>query len=432
MSKNSKKRIEDDDIEETSVSESAAEGSAKENLGMARGSVKKSKKMSLKKKIILFTVLGIVGIIAGVAIYYLFFFAPEFDTTHIPQTDDYHPNDVIEGTDPSSDMEQEQTTTVAHSIKNRKKLFYNILVVGRDAASASTDVIMLVSFDVTNKTVSALQIPRDTYIKTTSEHKKINSAYGAGYNSARARKETADQAKVSGVESLKTAVSAMLGVPIDRYIFMDLTGFRNIVDIVGGVELYVPFAMKYDDPTKGMELHIDIAAGQQTLNGDKAEQFVRWRKNNDGLQYAQGDIGRIQAQKTFLTALVNKMKNVNIKQATEMVNEVIKHVITNCALDDMVYFASKGLAVDTESIRFHTLPGEGQYINGTSYYVVYQEDILDIVNTYYNPYTYDITLGMMSMDKFIKSSGSAEANKAGETVKEFSENNHTPGVMRPK
>ena len=72
---------------------------------------------------------------------------------------------------------------------------------------------------------------------------------------------------------------------------MDFEGFRDLIDAIGGVEFDVPTRMYYTDPKQNLE--IDLYPGKQLLDGKKAEMFMRFRQNNDGTGYAEGDIGRM-------------------------------------------------------------------------------------------------------------------------------------------
>lgn len=94
-------------------------------------------------------------------------------------------------------------------------------------------------------------------------------------------------------------IEDLLGINIDHYVKIDLDAFRKIVDTVGGVEVDVPQDMDYEDPVQDLYIHLD--AGLQTLNGEQAEQLVRFRK------YPTGDEGRIEVQQLFLKALAEKV-----------------------------------------------------------------------------------------------------------------------------
>ena len=98
-------------------------------------------------------------------------------------------------------------------------------------------------------------------------------------------------------------------------------GFRNVIDALGGVWIDVPQDMKHNDDTPGMELHINLKKGYQLLDGDKAEQFCRFRG------YPTADLGRIEAQQTFLKELFKQKVNAGlVLKATGLYKAIEKNV----------------------------------------------------------------------------------------------------------
>ncbi len=252
---------------------------------------------------------------------------------------------------------------------------YNFLLVGYDKAAGLTDVNMIAQFDVNTGKVSIVQLPRDTYARynETGRYKKINGAFGYF------KKD---------LESLADFLEQTLCIKIDFYASIDLAAFRNIVDIIGGVPMYVPRDMEYDDPEQ--DLYINLKEGFQTLNGEQAEQFVRFRKG-----YIQADIGRTNAQKIFMTAFVKQFKaKVSVSTLTQIGGQMLKYAKTNLTLNDFVYFAKAALSIDLDNMSMLTIPGHDirEYkTSGTWYYVLSHDATLDIVNQYLNVYGKDIT-----------------------------------------
>lgn len=275
--------------------------------------------------------------------------------------------------------------------KIAKDNHYNFLVVGKDRAYFNTDVIMLVSFDTDTGAVSIMQIPRDTYfelVDDTRRVKKANSLLAHFYNenwSGNYKK-----ALVAGLEELKGAVAEVFGIPIDYYVMLDLNGFVNIVDAIGGVDMYVPRDMEYNDPEQG--LYINLKKGQQNLSGDEAEQFIRFRKG-----YANADLGRVDAQKLFMRAFIEKVqKKFNINTVVGIAEQLTKYVVTDLEMSEIMFFAKKALSVDTAKVAMSTLPGD---LAG-SYYVASRSGTYDAINTYFNPYNVSL-----KQDKFDPNGG---------------------------
>ncbi len=288
------------------------------------------------------------------------------------------------GDDPA-DPDTTEPAVVIDPTEVRRENFYTFLVMGRDNVGLNTDVIMLVSFDTANHKVAAVQIPRDTYIELDGESHKINSLYAVMTN--RARAAGADNVVDTAMRGMIGVLEDAMNTVIDYYAIVNLTGFGNIVDILGGVEMYVPCDMVYDDPYQ--DLHINLREGQQTLNGAQAQQFIRYRAG-----YIQGDIGRVEAQKIFLSALVDRVKSsLNISTVTAIAKEVLSNMNTSLTVEDFIFFGREFLSVDTGMVTLITFPGTETRANGTSgawYYVMHRADFLTILNAYFNVFRADI------------------------------------------
>ena len=280
--------------------------------------------------------------------------------------------------DTLTDTDNDGNTVVVPVEKDlyvRREGVYNFLLVGYDKAAGLTDVNMIAQFDVNTGKVSIVQLPRDTYARynENGRYKKINGAFGYFKRD---------------LEGLANYFEETLCIKIDFYASIDLAAFRNIVDIIGGVPMYVPRDMEYDDPEQ--DLYINLKKGFQTLNGEQAEQFVRFRKG-----YIQADIGRTNAQKIFMTAFVKQFKaKVSVSTLTQIGGQMLKYAKTNMTLNDFVYFAKAALSIDLDSMSMLTIPGQNireHKTSGTWYYVLSHDATLEIVNEYLNVYGKDIT-----------------------------------------
>ncbi len=222
----------------------------------------------------------------------------------------------------------------------------NILVMGIDrvpsaevgselAFSGRSDTMLVVRFQPLDHSLRILSIPRDSRIKLPSgAYAKINSANVRG-----------------GVDFTQEVIQDNLeGIVVDKYVRVTTDAFTELVDLIGGVEVYVPQEMKYTDKTQG--LYIDLKQGKQVLNGDQAEQFARFR--NDTL----GDIGRVQRQQILLKAFQKKMQSpqaiLKIPQALKLLQERID---TDLTQEEMLSLASFCLGLEKKDIRMVLLPG---------------------------------------------------------------------------
>ena len=269
----------------------------------------------------------------------------------------------------------------------RKDQMYNFLVIGKDRVALNTDVIMIVSYNVPTGEVNILQIPRDTYIEYERNHYKINSLYANFYINAyyNGNTKTPD---AEGMENFRKVIESSLNIKLDYTFLVDLEAFSQVVDAIGGVEVDVAADMDYDDPDQ--DLYIHIKKGYQTLKGKDAEGFIRFR-----MGYVTADIGRIDAQKIFISSMIQKIKNnFNVNTIGKIAEIVINNVQTDMSLVDATYFATKALSVDLGSVNLLTMPGQdGRYYgdSGAWFYIIRRADALGIVNRYFNVYNKEVT-----------------------------------------
>lgn len=228
----------------------------------------------------------------------------------------------------------------------------NILVLGLDNDETRADVIELLNFNTESKTLNVLSIARDTRVRVNGEYYKINAVYS------------------KGMRLMKKKITEITGLGIDYYAVMNLKGFRETIDLLGGVEFEVPFRMKYDDPTQ--DLHINLRKGKQILNGDKAEQLIRYRKGNmKGQGYTEGDIGRIEIQQAFLNELIRQKVNLKyILKIDELFGIVKEYVKTDIGINEVARYTGSIAGLQKNSIGFFTLPGESIRKDGVWYYIL--------------------------------------------------------------
>ncbi|MBQ8396847.1 MAG: LCP family protein [Clostridia bacterium] len=264
----------------------------------------------------------------------------------------------------------------------RREGVYNFLIAGHDRVAVNTDVLIVASFDTKNNSLNLVQIPRDTYAEyTTDSYRKINGALSVYLN-----KTYYDYDK--SMEMLMEFLMKNLNIKLDYYALIDLDILQEMVDAIGGVYLNVPADMDFSDPTQNLEIH--LKAGPQTLNGEQAEHFVRFRYG-----YVQADIGRNDAQKIFMAAFLQQYKqNLNLSTLTKTVESMIKHVTTNLSVADCVFFAKEALELDMSKVVMVNMPGSDVRERdglGQWYFVLSRAGALDAVNRFLNVYTADIT-----------------------------------------
>jgi len=264
---------------------------------------------------------------------------------------------------------------------NRREDVYTILLAATDVEGVRTDTMMLLTYDIPNQKIGVVSIPRDTLTRRAAG-KNPKLVYGSG-----------------NVKQRVEDISAMLGIPIDRYVKVNISGFIALVDYLGGVNFYVPCDMDYDDPFQDLSIH--YKEGMQTLNGKQCMEVARFRKNNDGTGYS--DVGRTQTQQKLLLALAKKVLSWNsLTKVNGFVEIFNDHVSTNMKLDEMLYFASQAIYLDiSEDVAMETLPGRGDAVYGkfTYCYELDRQAAVEAVNRLVNPYDRDMTLEDMDILK---------------------------------
>ena len=299
------------------------------------------------------------------------FRAPELDTDKPVVTPD--------GT-ASADVDRTDTDEPDAPGRTRRKYCYNILVSGLDDDNGGSDTNILVRFDVPNKRIDLVSLPRDTLLHNEYRNNKLNFAYAKG-----------------GTELLMEQIANLLGVPVDFYVTVNLKGFIALVDQIDGVDFDIPINMDYDDPYQ--DLHIHFTKGPRHLNGQEAMEVVRFRHNNDGTGYGTEDIGRIGTQQAFLKAVAKQLLQIgNVKNIPALVDIFYTYVKTDLTTGNLVWLGNEALNIGTENIHFATLPGDGSgYYNKQSVYVLDAQATCDLVNEALNPYNEALTLEDMDI-----------------------------------
>lgn len=234
------------------------------------------------------------------------------------------------------------------------------VVAGVDEDGYRTDLILLCQVNNPGNTIEILQIPRDTRVNNNRNDKKINSAY------------------YSGFDVMSKEIESVTGIKPEHYVMVSFKGFRDIINALGGVTVDVPIRMQYDDPVQDLE--IDLKPGKQKLNGKKAEMFMRFRKNNDGTGYPDGDIGRLNAQQQLYDAVSKKLFSpLGVVKYPAVFLAIKSNTTTNFKTGEIFGLMKDALAIGKENVNVHTLPGESRYINGVSYFVPYKDQTAELI-----------------------------------------------------
>lgn len=285
------------------------------------------------------------------------------------------PNDVVDP-NPGTNTASMDFDNVSKSPDEDVTYF---LVCGTDEGNYLTDIMMVICFDHGNHKLSILQIPRDTYIGSDVNTGKINAVYGS------AKKNE------SRINTLIKRINNYLGLPIDHYILVSISAFRDIVDAVDGVDVYLPNRLRVADSDTSGNYHnvYYIGPGMTHLNGAKAEGFIR---NRSGTGYAKGDMSRVEAQRNFYAAFAKKVMNMTTTQMIKVATSCYDEVKTDMAVGLLLGYATELKKLTLQDMTIAAIPGQsGTYKPpglsvARSYYSIHKDDYVALINEKFNPY----------------------------------------------
>ncbi len=239
---------------------------------------------------------------------------------------------------------QKPTTIMLMGIDERKD----------DVGRSDTLMVLNLSKDK----ASLLTIPRDTMVYINRHgYQKINAAYAYG-----------------GAKLARETVEEFLGIEVDYYVAINKARFAEVIDAMGGVDVYIERDMYYEDPWDDDGLVIDLKQGRRHLNGDTAIQFVRFRD-------AEGDVGRVRRQQAFMRACADRLSEPSMLiKIPELLSVAVKAIDTDLTSGEMLAAAGSLKNAETkDNIKTGVVPGWLQYINDVSYLIPNAERLGDVM-----------------------------------------------------
>ena len=264
-------------------------------------------------------------------------------------------------------------TVVGHdenTKKDLKEIKVLILGVSTDIDAELTDTIMVASYNPNTQKANLLSIPRDTFTGINTKRAVASQKINSLYNINKTPEKTLE------------AVNKLTGLDIEYYVVVRTEALIKLVDAIGGVDFNVPIDMKYDDTSQ--DLHIDLKAGEQHIDGAKAEQLLRFRHNNfqRGVgqtsyptEYGDNDFGRMRTQRDFIIATLKQtLKPSNIFKIGQILEIAHKNVDTNIKLSLAKDYIPYAVELDSENITSATLPGSTPDISKTNSVSIFVAD----------------------------------------------------------
>lgn len=239
-----------------------------------------------------------------------------------------------------------QDSTQQEPDSEKEPSLINVLLLVGDRWGDNTDTIIVAIYNTDTDKLNLISIPRDTYVDNVNmEVPKINALY-------RRNKEL-----------LLKKTEEILGLGIKHYVYLNIETFREIIDLLGGVDIYIPADLDYDDPAQ--DLHIHFRKGLQHLDGRRAELYLRFRKPNNSefseelLKYYDGsDLKRIEAQKNFIKELVRQKANLfYLTKLNQIIYTVYDNTETNISLGEALNLIKHAVEFDPKNLNTYSLPG---------------------------------------------------------------------------
>jgi polyisoprenyl-teichoic acid--peptidoglycan teichoic acid transferase len=216
----------------------------------------------------------------------------------------------------------------------------------REGDKGRSDTIIVLTVNPNKNSVKMLSIPRDTYTEIIGRgtQDKINHAYAFG-----------------GVEMAMDTVESFLGIPIDYYLKMNMEGFQDIVNAVGGITV--------NNDIEFTEGSFHFPQGTIDLDGREALAYVRMRK-----QDPQGDFGRQKRQRQIIQGVISKGASLGSLTKFDNIFDALGHnVKTNITFAEMVDIQSNYRKA-AENIEQMKIEATGAYIDGVSYQLISEEE----------------------------------------------------------
>ena len=231
-----------------------------------------------------------------------------------------------------------------------------VLIMGESGVDdyKLADTIMVASYNPKTQAASLMSIPRDTYVGRKNRNTatqnylasyKINTVFRSGTN----------------IPEAIDRINALTGLNLENYVIIDTKALIKLVDAIGGVTFNVPIDMHYTEDTD-QNLYIDLKAGEQLIDGAKAEQLLRFRHNNDGStypsSYGQQDLGRMRTQREFIIATLKQtLKPQNIFKLKQVIDIMSGNVKTNLDFNEIKAYVPYAINFNVDNLKSAVLPG---------------------------------------------------------------------------
>lgn len=221
-----------------------------------------------------------------------------------------------------------------------------------------TDTLIVATFNPNDEKLKLVSIPRDTMVEIVGRgyEDKINHAHAFG-----------------GKTMTIDTVENFLGIPIDYYATVNFDAFKNIIDILGGITVNVPFDFQQNSDDRKAE-KLQFYEGEMQLDGRYALAYARMRYEDP-----RGDIGRNERQQEVIESIIDKALSVGtITKVDDLVQEIGNNVETNLKIGEGLGFAKQYAGFSTSNIEKLNVKTYPTKINGVSYQIPDEDSLYEI------------------------------------------------------
>ena len=261
-----------------------------------------------------------------------------------------------------------------------------------------TDMIMYVQFDVKNRKLNMLQIPRNTLVGST-----ITLENGKKYKARNGQINSIALSNEEGIAALAEVVHNNYQLPVDYYVTIDMEALVEVVDLFGGIEVYVPQDISYGGSK--------LTQGYHNLNGEACQFFVR---NRYGKGYETSDLARLNMQRYFYAGLFKRVATMVPRDIVKLMPVIMNNYITtDCDVMTIISLAVSFLKVDSANIMVCQTPVfmDCDFYNENSIVVADAAAIGDLLNNYFREYTGEVPVSQLNlMDWSRRGGGSSDPN----------------------
>lgn len=304
-----------------------------------------------------------------------------------------------------SDVNTYDTTPVS---LQKKVAYYVVGLLGEEETSPTSSLFLL-CHDKKKKTLNALEIPQATYLGDSELwiEKKAGNVWGnpapldwcdfegkriykAQIEECEEQGHTVSQKVGSASYNLISIFNEQYALPVDGYFMIPQEAFVKLVDLLGGLDVDLPQAVTLGE--------IKFSAGVKTLDGAGALEYITM-----GGDTVEADLKRIERQRRVFFALFQRLCLQTEEQLTEdSLLPVMKGSTpfrTRTSNDDMLAMIKAWQKIPAENITAMIIPGAVAKLEGVSYYSVHRQQLIEVLNTYFNPYGEEITEAFVQVNE---------------------------------